>query len=114
MYSSGSGELLSFHPFPTLPPPGQRSSLTLLWKEAATAHFLSKGSGMSGCLKLNLFPHANPLASLKGVQVPHPTPRNHASHLQALGGVFLTPFAPIIQFPKLTTCFPWEQGATFL
>ena len=110
MYNSGSGKLLSFHPFPTLPPPGQRSSLNLLWKEAATAHFLSKGSGMSRCFKLNLFPHAKPLASLKGVQVP----RNHASHLQALGGVFLTPFAPIIQFPKLTTCFPWEQGATFL
>ena len=85
MYNSGSQVSCCHFTLSQLsPPPGQRSSLNLLWKEAATAHFLSKGSGMSRCFKLNLFPHAKPLASLKGVQVP----RNHASHLQALGGVF--------------------------
>ena len=56
-------QVLSFYSSPSLrwlPPPGHRSSLNLLWKEAASGHFPSVGLKMGApYFQLNLFPHAS-------------------------------------------------------
>ena len=69
------------------PPPGHRSSLNLLWKEAATGHFPSMGSSSS---QLNLFRHAIAIGS-----------RSQTQEREAR--------LSLIQFLKLPTCFSWEQ-----
>ena len=64
-------QVLSFYSSPSLrwlPPPGHRSSLNLLWKEAASGHFPSVGLKMGApYFQLNLFPHASGLCGPRRV-----------------------------------------------